>query len=181
MTDNSEQLKYPIGRFKEQPESLKEFSSAIERIADLPAKLKAAVSGLSYEQLNTAYRDGGWTLRQVVHHLPDSHMNAYVRFKLALTEDNPAIRPYNEGAWAECEEAKNGDIQVSLDLLDSLHKRWISFLRTLKDEDFERTYFHPANNNEVKLKDVVSMYAWHGDHHLAHITTTIERNKWHQE
>lgn len=177
MTDQTEQLKYPIGRFRDQPESAYDLSSAIQRIAALPEKLREAVRGLNDADLDTAYREGGWTLRQVVHHLPDSHVNAYVRVKLAMTEENPTIRAYDEKAWAECEEAKSGDIKVSLDLLESLHQRWVTFLKTLTETDFERTYTHPANNSNPSIKEVICMYAWHGDHHLAHITGTLERIK----
>ncbi len=177
MNDNIEQLKYPIGKFKYNP-GPDELRVAIERISSLPDKLRSAVEGLSDDQLDTPYRDGGWTLRQVIHHIPDSHINAYTRLKLAMTEENPQIRPYDEVKWAECEEAKHGDIQLSLDLLDALHKRWVTFLRSLIAKDLERTYYHPANNKQSKLIEVVSMYAWHGDHHLAHITSTKDRNKW---
>ena len=174
MNDNIEQLKYPIGKFNYAPGS-DELSKAIERISSLPGKLRSAVAGLSNVQLDTPYRDGGWTLRQVIHHIPDSHINAYTRFKLAITEDNPDIRPYDEGKWAECEEAKHGNIQLSLDLIDALHKRLVTFLRSLSADDLNRTYYHPANNKQSKLIEVVSMYAWHGDHHLAHITVAKEK------
>lgn len=174
MYDNIEQLKYPIGKFNYNT-APDEFSNAIERISTLPDRLRSAVAGLTDDQLDTPYRDGGWTLRQVVHHIPDSHINAYTRFKLAITEDNPEIRPYDEVKWAECEEAKHGDIQFSLDLLKALHNRWVAFLKTLSEEDFKRTYYHPASNKQSKLIEVVSMYAWHGDHHLAHITSATDR------
>ncbi len=172
--DNIELLKYPIGKFNYTP-GPGELSIAIERISALPGRLRSAVAGLTHDQLNTPYRDGGWTLRQVIHHIPDSHINAYTRFKLAVTEYNPEIRPYNEVRWAECEEAKHGDIQLSLDLLEALHNRWVVFLKTLNEEDFNRTYYHPASNKQSKLIEVVSMYAWHGDHHLAHITSAKDR------
>ncbi|MEJ7693232.1 YfiT family bacillithiol transferase [Daejeonella sp.] len=177
MEDNIEQLKYPIGKFKYTPGS-EELSTAIERINSLPDRLRSAVAGLTDIQLDTPYRNGGWTLRQVTHHIPDSHINAYVRFKLAMTEANPDIRPYDEVKWAECEEAKHGEVQLSLDLLEALHKRWVTFLRSLNAEDLDRTYYHPVNKKQSKLMEVVFMYAWHGDHHLAHITNAKERNKW---
>lgn len=177
MEENIEQLKYPIGRFNYTP-GPGELSAAIGRISALPDKLRSAVAGLTDAQLDTSYRAGGWTLRQVIHHIPDSHINAYSRFKLAMTEDNPEIRPYDEVKWAECEEAKHGEIHLSLDLLDALHRRMVTFLRSLSGDDLNRTYFHPANKKESKLIEVVSMYAWHGDHHLAHITSTKVRNKW---
>ncbi len=177
MENNVEELKYPIGKFGYAP-GPDELSSATERISSLPDRLRSAVSGLTDSQLDTAYRDGGWTLRQVIHHVTDSHINAYVRFKLAITEDNPTIRPYDEVKWAECEEAKHGDIQLSLNLLDALHRRWVVFLNSLTKDDLDRTYYHPGNKKQSKLLEIVSMYAWHGDHHLAHITSTMERNKW---
>jgi len=177
MKDTIELLKYPIGKFN-YTHGKEELTTAIQRISSLPARLRTAVVGLTDDQLDTPYRDGGWTLRQVIHHLPDSHINAYVRFKLAMTENNPEIRPYDEGQWAECEDAKHGDIQLSLDLLEALHKKWVVFLKTLGEGDLNRTYYHPANNKQSKLIEVVSMYAWHGDHHLAHITETGERKNW---
>lgn len=177
MEDNIEQLKYPIGKFR-YTAGPDELTTAIERISSLPGRLRSAVTGLTDEQLDTPYRDGGWTLRQVIHHIPDSHINAYVRFKLAVTEENPEIKPYDEALWAECEEAKHGEIQLSLNLLDALHKRLVIFLKSLNSDDLNRTYYHPANKKQSKLAEVVSMYAWHGDHHLAHITGTKGKNKW---
>jgi uncharacterized damage-inducible protein DinB len=178
MTDNIELLKYPIGKFRYEASGKNQISNAIESISALPVKLSFAVAGLSDTQLNTSYRDGGWTIRQVIHHLPDSHLNAYTRFKLAMTEINPSIRPYDETAWAECEDAKNGDIKDSLDLLDALHRRWVTFLKLLSVEDLERTYFHPAHHKQSKLSEITSLYAWHGDHHLAHITSLKTRLNW---
>ncbi len=177
MENNIEKLKYPIGKFAYAP-GPNELSAAIERINTLPARLRSAVGGLSDSQLDTAYREGGWTLRQVIHHISDSHINAYVRFKLAMTEENPSIKPYDEVKWAECEEAMHGEIQLSLNLLEALHRRWVVFLQSLKDHDLNRTYYHPVNQKQSKLLEIVSMYAWHGDHHLAHITSARERNKW---
>ncbi len=178
MKENMENLKYPIGKFNYESSDPETLSHAIARISDLPSKLREAVSGLSDAQLDTPYRERGWTLRQVVHHIPDSHMNAYMRFKLAITEDNPSIKPYDEAAWAECADAKSGAIGDSLDLLDALHRRWVSFLKSLSEEHLERTYFHPANNKQSKLSEIVSMYAWHGDHHLTHITGLKARLGW---
>lgn len=152
-----------------------------EWIAELeayPGKLRAAVSGLSDDQLETPYRPGGWTLRQVVHHVPDSHMNAYIRFKLALTEENPVIRPYQEALWAETGEARSGAVAMSLDLLEHLHRRWANLLRTIPPEAFKRTYYHPEDQRTYALETVLAMYIWHGRHHLAHITGTIARNGW---
>ncbi len=166
-----EQLKYPIGRFQFDEEADESRCQLwISALASLPSELRLAVAGLSEEALDTPYRPGGWTLRQVVHHLADSHTNAYIRFKLAVTEEHPHIRPYAEADWAECEDAKFAPIGVSLDLLDALHQRLVLFLKTLKSEDFERTYFHPEHQKTFNLKYLLGLYAWHGAHHLAQIT-----------
>ena len=183
-TDNSpyfgfmdlEQLKYPIGQFS-MPAIFdqQQVNIWISEIEALPSQIKKNTENLTDEELNQTYRPGGWTLRQVVHHLPDSHINAYIRFKQAITEDIPTIRPYFEERWAETEEAKNGDIKLSIDLLTGLHQRWVAFLKTLKIEDYQRRYIHPAQNNELTLANMLGMYAWHGKHHLAHITNTITK------
>ncbi|WP_421945678.1 YfiT family bacillithiol transferase [Pedobacter sp.] len=169
-----EKLKYPIGQFV-MPEIFDEEQAAIwiSEIEALPNQIKKATENLSDEELNQVYRPDGWTLKQVVHHIPDSHMNAYIRFKQALTEDIPIIRPYYEERWAETEEAKNGGIQMSVALLVSLHQRWVAFLKTLKLDDYQRRYIHPAQGKELTLANMLGMYAWHGKHHLAHITNTI--------
>lgn len=178
MSSEIEKLKYPIGKFVFSEPANDEFEILIERLSALPAKIRLAVSNLDDMQLDTPYREGGWTLRQVVHHLPDSHMNAYIRFKLAFTEDNPTIRLYHEERWAECEEARYGAIEDSLVLLDSLHKRWSSFIRTFKPQDFSKTYYHPERNRNYSLAEVLSMYVWHGEHHLAHINETKKSRSW---
>ncbi|MFM6977037.1 MAG: YfiT family bacillithiol transferase [Sphingobacteriaceae bacterium] len=179
MNIDLEQLKYPIGRYQALPDANEEQTNKwMGEIAELPQKLRAAVAGLNDEQLDTAYRPDGWTLRQVVHHLADSHLNAYFRFKLALTEENPSIRPYDENLWAGCDEAKHGAIGVSLDLLENLHQRWMMALKTLKPADFERTYFHPQHQKTFNIKYLLGLYAWHGAHHVAHITETKKRHKW---
>lgn len=171
-----EQLKYPIGKFV-MPEVFDErqVNAWISEIEALPEQIKNATENLSDEQLNQTYRPDGWTLRQVVHHIPDSHMNAYIRFKQAMTEDIPTIRPYYEERWAETEEAKNGDIAMSVSLLTALHQRWVAFLKTLDFEDYQRKYIHPAQGKELNLANMLGMYAWHGKHHLAHITNTISK------
>ncbi|MXV49607.1 putative metal-dependent hydrolase [Pedobacter sp. HMF7647] len=175
MNDN---LRYPIGKFV-LPENISkvQLDEWIDQISALPAKIREAAAGLSDKQLDTPYRPGGWTLRQVIHHLPDSHMNAYIRFKLAYTEDHPTVRPYYEEIWAECGEAKNGPIEVSINLLDALHKRWVFFLKTLNVEDFDRSYQH-AEHGESNLKKMLGLYVWHGNHHLNHIINTRKLNKW---
>ena len=131
----------------------------------------------SKEQLDTPYRPGGWTVRQVVHHLPDSHMNAYVRFRLALTENEPTIKPYEQQLWAELPDAKTADIEMSLKLFEGLHQRWVLLLRSMKPEDFHRKYIHPESGVNV-LDNVLQLYAWHGKHHVAHITSLRKRMGW---
>jgi hypothetical protein len=151
----------------------------IDVITELPARMRAAVAGLDEAQLDTPYRPDGWTVRQVVHHVPDSHMNAYVRFRLALTEDNPVIRPYHEARWAELPDARGGPVAMSLTLLDALHARWVLLLGLMRDTDFVRTYRHPEQpGRSIPLSEVLAMYAWHSRHHLAHITRLRERMGW---
>jgi len=135
------------------------------------------VAGLDAQQLNTPYRDGGWTVRQVVHHVPESHMHAYIRFKLALTEDNPVIKPYDEAAWAKLPDVAHTPIETSLTMLDALHERWARMLRAMDEADWKRTFRHPELG-PVKLEGNLALYAWHGKHHTAHITKLRERNGW---
>jgi len=171
-------LRYPIGPFvKPDAPTSQSRERAIEAIAETPANLRAAVQGLDEDQLDTAYRDGGWTLRQVVHHVPDSHLNAYVRLKLALTEPVPVIKPYDESAWAELIDTTSVPIDVSLTLLDALHRRWVALWRAMKEGDYRREYVHPETGRHA-LDYMLAMYAWHGAHHVAHITTTRARLGW---
>ncbi|UKJ07862.1 YfiT family bacillithiol transferase [Solitalea lacus] len=169
-TQNLEELKYPIGKF-EKPDvvSPQQIKNAIEEIAELPIQIEAALEGLSNRQLDTPYRPEGWTIRQVVHHIPDSHMNAYVRFKLALTEENPTIRPYFEDRWANLKDTTLTPVNVSVQLLKALHQRWVILLRSMNNEDSQRTFFHPEKGSSLTLAEVVLIYAWHGKHHLGHI------------
>jgi uncharacterized damage-inducible protein DinB len=170
--------RYPIGKF-EMPQEITPAlrQSAIGEIAGAPAKIRAAVKGLTDSQLETPYRDGGWTVRQVVHHVPDSHMNAYIRLRFALTETAPTIKPYEESAWANLEDAKNAPVDVSLNLLDALHERWVRLLRSLKPEDYARTLVHPEHG--VRTVDwLLFLYAWHGRHHTAHITELRKQKAW---
>lgn len=171
-----EHLKYPIGQFS-MPTIFDEHQAEIwiSEIEALPNALKMATKNLSKKQLSQTYRPDGWTLKQVIHHIPDSHMNAYIRFKQAITEDIPVIRPYYEERWAETEEAKNGDVQMSIALLTCLHQRWVAFLHTLKIEDYQRKYIHPVQGKELTLANMLGMYAWHGKHHLAQITNTANK------
>lgn len=170
--------RYPIGPFKiEGTPADDQVQRAIDDIARTPSKLRAAVEGLTPEQLDTPYRPGGWTVRQVVHHVPDSHLNSYCRFKLALTEDEPTIKPYHEDRWAELEDSRATPLEVSLALLESLHKRWVLLLKSLGPDDFKRTFRHPELG-VVSLAQNVCLYGWHGRHHVAHITSHRERMGW---
>jgi uncharacterized damage-inducible protein DinB len=171
-------LQYPIGRLKlESAPKDEDIRRAIDEIAQTPAKLRAAVEGLSPEQLDTTYRPGGWTVRQVVHHVPDSHLNSYCRFKLALTEDEPTIKAYHEDRWAELDDSRSAPIEVSLAMLESLHKRWVLLMKSLAPADFARTFRHPEIGL-VSLAKNVCLYGWHGRHHTAHITSLRERMGW---
>ena len=173
-----EDLRFPIGRFDIKAEiTADDRARLIDQIAEAPARLREAVKGLTPEQIDTPYRDGGWTVRQVVHHVPDSHLNSYIRFKLALTEDEPTIKPYHEDQWAELYDAQSAPPDVSLALLESLHARWVMLLRTLTDKDFARTFVHPELGT-VSLDKNLGLYAWHGRHHVAHITSLRERMGW---
>lgn len=171
-------VSYPIGKFEyEGLMSEEQRRSAIDAIAEAPAKVRAAVEGLSDGQLNTPYRPDGWTVRQVVHHLPDSHLNAYTRFKLALTEDEPTIKPYDQQRWAELEDARTAPVEISLVLLESLHRRWVLLLRSMTAPAFARTFRHPEMGI-VTLDRILALYAWHGRHHVAHITSLRDRMHW---
>jgi hypothetical protein len=170
MTD-LEQLRYPVGRFERVKGPLDRAARArhIETIAGTPAAFLSLISGRSDAQLDTPYRPGGWTVRQVVHHVPDSHMNAYIRMKFAVTEDAPAIKAYDEAKWAELPEAKTGPADMSIALLDALHRRWVMFLRALTDADFARAYVHPELGR-VTLDEGLALYSWHCRHHGGHIS-----------
>ena len=171
--------RYPVGKFvMESDVTPAKREAAIAEIDATPAKLRAAVSGLDDTQLDTPYREGGWTIRQVAHHVPDSHLNAYIRLKLALTETEPTIKPYEEQHWAELADSKTMPIAVSLDLLDALHKRWMVVVRSMKDTDFARTFVHPAFPKPMTLDTILFMYAWHGRHHVAHVTEVRKRKGW---
>jgi len=171
-------LRYPIGELKlKRSLGPEERATAISQIAETPVRLREAVAGLSREQFDTPYRPGGWTVRQVVHHLPDSHMNSYMRFKLALTEDLPTIKPYDEARWAELADSRDTPVDVSLALLESLHYRWDVLLRSMRPEDFALRLRHPEIG-EITLDTTLWIYAWHGRHHVAHITSLREREGW---
>ena len=174
--DDLEQLRYPVGRMPRSSAPLdartrEEYLGVLE---SMPARVRALVNGLGDAELDTPYRPGGWTVRQVVHHVPDSHMNAYVRMKLAVTEDQPAVKTYEEGRWADLPEAKSGAVAMSIDLLDALHRRWVAFLRGLPERDFRKTFSHPEWGI-VSIDDSLGMYAWHCRHHTEHIRMAIKK------
>ncbi len=170
--------RYPLGRFSPPAEYTPELRAAhIGELAAIPAAVRSAVLGLSPEQLETPYRDGGWTAAQVVHHLADSHMNAYIRVKLAATETNPTIKPYDEGAWAACPDATDTNLQDSLQIIDAIHARWVRFARTFRPADFERALVHPERG-PMTIDRTLALYAWHGRHHVAHITELRRRRGW---
>jgi len=170
--------RYPIGRFIPDPNPTPDTRNRhIEQISGLPARMRRAVAGLDEKQIATPYRDGGWTVRQVVHHVPDSHLNAYIRFKWAMTEEAPTIKAYDETAWAALKDSELTPVDVSLTLLESLHARWTVLLRSLKQEDFQRRFVHP-DSGPHDLDWLLGLYSWHGTHHVAHITSLRERMKW---
>lgn len=174
MTD----LRYPVGKFSyAEPLDDQQKRRCIEEIAEAPEKLRVALKGLSNAQLDTPYRPEGWTVQQVVHHVPDSHLNAYTRFKLALTEDDPTIKTYAEDRWAELPDSRATPIEVSLTLLDSLHDRWVRLLRSLDRDQWKRTFRHPELG-PMTLEKTLALYAWHGRHHVAHVTELRKRMSW---
>ena len=170
--------RYPIGNYEMPAKVTPELrAGAILEIAATPQKMREAVKGLNDAQLDTPYREGGWTVRQVVHHVPDSHMNAYIRWRLALTENEPTIKPYEESLWAKLEDAAHAPIEVSLRLLEPLHERWVRLLHSVKAEEFARTFVHPDHG--VRTLDwMLFLYAWHGKHHTAHITELRKQKGW---
>ena len=174
-----EDLSYPIGKFqfprRITSEDLKKW---LGEIAGTPRAVREAVAGLSEAQLDTRYRPGGWTVRQVVHHLVDSHINAYIRLRLAQTEETPTIRPYDQDRSAALADSATGPVDVSLDLLETLHRRWVMVVESLSEEEMKRAFFHPELDTNVSIETLLAMYAWHGNHHVAHITRLREREGW---
>ena len=174
----AEEVRFPVGDFVIDPVATDEKRRRwIAEMAQAPAKLRFALAGLSDDQLNTHYREGGWTLRQVVHHLADAHINGFVRFKLALTEDNPLIKTYEETLWAETIDGREASVELSLKLLEALHERWIILLDALRESDFDKSFSHPQRG-VMTIDKAVQLYAWHGVHHTAHITGLRERKGW---
>ncbi|MBM3777719.1 MAG: putative metal-dependent hydrolase [Acidimicrobiia bacterium] len=175
---SSPDLRYPVGTFASKPTLTPAVQEeCIRQIAQAPARLREAVEGLSEKQLETPYREGGWTVRQVVHHLPDSHMNAFIRLRLALTEDVPTIKPYDQDGWSALIDSRTAPIEVSLTLLESLHKRWVMLMESMKPEEFSKKFKHPESGL-VDLNWLLQMYGWHGRHHVGHITELRKRMKW---
>lgn len=171
-------LRYPVGPFDRRTLlSADERRAFIDVMAEAPLRMRDAVRGLDQRQLDTPYREGGWTVRQVVHHLPDSHMNAYIRLKFALTEDEPVIKPYDEAVWAELPDSRDTPVETSLMLLESLHGRWVTLWRSLENTDFARRLTHPEHGT-MTVDWLLGLYAWHGRHHVAHITSLRERERW---
>jgi hypothetical protein len=171
-------LRYPIGTYDHRgPVSDDQLARWLDEIEALPGAMSRAVAGLTDEQLETRYRPGGWTLRQVIHHVPDSHLHSYVRFKLALTEDEPTIKTYDEASWSELSDVATVSVETNLEFLALLHAKWVALLRSLSREDFTRRFTHPELG-ALDLAWCVGLYAWHGRHHLAHVTTTVEREGW---
>jgi hypothetical protein len=179
MTTTSVDARYPIGKFQWSGgvATPKERAERIAAIELCPSELRSAVRGLDDAQLDTPYRDGGWTVRQVVHHVPDSHVNAYVRFKLGLTEEQPTIKPYDENRWAQLADARTAPIEISLAILESVHVRWVMVLRAMRESDFARQINHPETGLQ-SLDRVLALYAWHGKHHIAHVTSLREKRGW---
>ena len=181
---STDDLRYPIGKVADQQnngngeydENVK--NSLILDIQLCPSLLENAITNLDEHQLNTPYRDGGWTSKQVIHHMADSHMNAFIRFKLGLTEENPTIKTYDEAAWALLSDTKNLPVNISLTLLHALHTRWVELMKNMTDADWQRTVFHPDHKKDMSLWNLLGIYAWHGKHHTAHITALRERMDW---
>ncbi len=172
-------LRYPIGKFEPTGAiTATQRGAWIDDIARAPAALKNAVVGLASSQLDTPYRPGGWTVRQLVHHVPDSHLNAYARFKLALAETDPIIKPYDQDTWVTLPDTRDTPVDVSLTLLDALHARWVVLLRAMTEADFRRGYHHPEQRRRIPLDEALGTYAWHGRHHVAHITSLRQRSGW---
>lgn len=173
-----EDLRYPIGRCNPVEDVTTELiQNCITQLEKQPVFAKTALKGLSDDQIDTPYREGGWTVRQVVHHLADAHMNIYVRIKLALTEDNPTVKTYNEEKWADLEDGKKAPVDLSLSLLDAVHTRLVILLNSLQPEDFKKEFIHPEMGN-VAIEKYIQFFTWHGKHHIAHIMSLRERMKW---
>lgn len=177
--DPLENKKYPLGRFR-QPENVSDLDleEHIETIKKFPDKLRCTLKTFSEEMLDTQYRSGGWTVRQLINHLADSHMLSFCRFKLALTEDNPTIKPYDEAKWAELQDSRCEPVKGALTLLEGLHCRWAHLLKTMTNRDFDRTFYHPEQNTKIVLRESLAFYAWHCNHHFAQISALMKEKAW---
>jgi hypothetical protein len=174
----SEDLRYPIGKFSFDKDAATDSrNAAIQAIEELPVRLRQTIAGVGEEQMQTPYRDGGWTVHQLIHHIADSHMNAFIRFKLALTEDKPTIKTYDETLWAETTDVTNVPVEISLKLIDAVHERWFILLTSMSDEAFARELNHPEHG-AINLEYMTALYAWHSQHHTAHVANLRERMKW---
>lgn len=174
--DKMQQVRFPIGMFEfGKTYTDEDIQRLTKKIEEFPGKLKRIITGLTKEQLDATYRQDGWTIRQVIHHLADSHINAYMRFRLALTEDTPTIKPYDQEAWANLEDAKNAAPELSFELLSNLHKRWTILLKSMTPQDFERLFYHPEHQMSFALNEILGMYVWHGEHHYTHILKAKEK------
>ena len=179
MDDGHEQVRYPVGMYEAPEKYLPELQTDwIAAIEALPSWLDVVVENLDAEQLDSSYRSGGWTINQVIHHIADSHMNGYIRLKLALTEDSPVIKPYDENLWAELPDVDCTPVNVSITLLHALHRRWGQLLRNMDEADWERTYYHPEHERYVPVWEMTDHYAWHGRHHMEQIRRFRERMNW---
>lgn len=174
----SEDLKYPIGKFKPTDYTAENLTAAIADIAFLPEDLERALAQLDEWQLQTPYREGGWTVHQLVHHIADSHMNAFIRIKLALTEDHPTLKAYDENVWSELPDVQQAPVNISVTLLHALHRRWVLLLKNIYPADLEKTIFHPVSQRDMSVWFLITLYAWHGKHHVAHINSLRIRNQW---
>lgn len=179
MNPELQDLRYPIGRFQKQDHySADEVKSNIQIISALPSKFMNLLGGWDDEKLDTPYRPDGWTIRQLVHHVADSHMNAYIRFRLALTEDAPTIKPYKENLWAELPDAKSAQVELSLQLMKYIHLRWVLLMNSMDEADLARAYVHPDTGRIYPLAEVIALYAWHSEHHYQQAFTLAQRNHW---
>jgi len=170
--------RYPIGKYEPQPFSEKQKEEWLNDLKFLPEELERAINNLDAFQLSTPYREGGWQVKQLVHHIADSHMNAYIRFKLGLTEDTPVIKPYEEKEWAKLADNETVPVNVSITLLHALHQRWYATIKDLTQDEFERTVVHPEHGRKMTLWFLLGMYAWHGKHHVAHILELLKNKNW---
>ncbi len=174
----SDDQRYPIGKYEAKPFSAEQKEKWLADLTFLPTELELSIQNLDAAQLHTPYRDGGWTVQQLVHHVADSHMNAYIRFKLGLTEDNPPLKPYEEGEWAKLADVETTPVNVSLTMLHAMHIRWVATLKNITEEQWLRTVYHPEHKKEMTLWHLLGMYAWHGRHHTRHVTALRERMGW---